>query len=99
MVLLLFVANIWCAEVLPYIITGVLGLHIVGWLVIIIILWALGPRHSASVVFTQFSNAGGWSTVGLSLMVGQITAIFATTCKQSILIDVESKTVSASRFR
>ena len=82
MVLLLFIANIWGAEILPYIITGVLGVHIIGWLVIIITLWVLGPKQSASVVFSQFSNGGGWSTIGLSLMVGQITAIFATTCKQ-----------------
>lgn len=92
MVLVLFIANIWGAEILPYVSNGLLAVHILGWLAIIITLWALAPRQSASVVFTQFTDAGGWSTIGLSLMVGQITAIFASTCKENRLSHVSSHT-------
>ncbi|KAI4246429.1 MAG: hypothetical protein L6R42_009911 [Xanthoria sp. 1 TBL-2021] len=62
-----------------------LGVRIIGWLVIVVTLWALAPRQSASVVFTQFTNEGGWSTMGLSLMVGQISAIFGSTLRERFL--------------
>ena len=81
MVLVLFVFNIWGAKALPLVQNALLGVHIIGWLVIIVTLWALAPKESTSVVFTQFSNRGGWSSIGLSLMVGQISAIFGSTCK------------------
>ena len=90
MVLVLFVTNIWGAKALPLVQTALLGVHIIGWLVIIITLWALAPRQPASVVFTDFTNAGGGATIGLSLMVGQITAIFGSTCKPSRLVHVSS---------
>ena len=85
MVLVLFVFNIWGAKALPLVQNALLGVHIIGWIVIITTLWALAPRQSASTVFTQFTNEGGWSTIGLSLMVGQISAIFGSTCKSKYL--------------
>ncbi|KAI4254353.1 MAG: hypothetical protein LQ352_003141 [Teloschistes flavicans] len=83
MVLVLFVFNIWGAKALPVVQNALLGIHIIGWLVIIVVLWALAPKQSASGVFTQFTNGGGWSTMGLSLMVGQISAIFGSTCSDA----------------
>lgn len=46
-------------------------------------IFILAPRNPAEVVFTQFTNAGGWSSMGLSLMVGQISAIYACICSDS----------------
>jgi choline transport protein len=46
-------------------------------------LWVLAPRNPASVVFTTFTNGGGWSSMGLSLMVGQITALYACICSDA----------------
>ncbi len=46
-------------------------------------LWVLAPRNSASVVFTEFYDGGGWSSMGLALMVGQITAIYACICSDA----------------
>lgn len=54
--------------------------HIFGFLTIIVVLWCLSPRNTAATVFTHFTNDGGWSTMGLSLMVGQISAIYACIC-------------------
>ena len=85
MVLILFVSNIWGAKIIPAAQNFFLVLHVGGFLAIIIILWAYAPKTPAKNVFTQFSNEGGWSTVGLSLMVGQISAIFGLIGKSDIL--------------
>jgi choline transport protein len=45
--------------------------------------WVLAPRNAASVVFTQFTDSGGWSSMGLALMVGQISAIYACICSDA----------------
>ena len=77
MVLLLFIVNVWGASWWPKIQNGLMVLHILGFLVTIIVLWVCAPHQSAKAVFTGFTNEGGWSSMGLSIMVGQITAIYA----------------------
>jgi len=79
MVLVLFVCNIWGAQVWPKIQNGLVILHTLGLVVIVIVLWVMAPHQSAITVLTDFTNEGGWPTLGLSLMVGQITAIFSLT--------------------
>jgi hypothetical protein len=44
-------------------------LHLLG-IVILIPLWALSPIKKGADVLTTFYNGGGYSTVGLSAMVG-----------------------------
>jgi choline transport protein len=51
-------------------------LHVSLFVIIIAILWALGPTVSAREVFVDLENSGGWSTMGLALCVGQVSAIF-----------------------
>ncbi len=77
MVLILFLVNIWGAPLWALIQNGLMVLHILFFLVVIIVLWVMAPHQSAKAVFTGFSNEGGWSSMGLSLMVGQITAIYS----------------------
>ncbi|CZR59452.1 probable GABA permease [Phialocephala subalpina] len=77
MVLVLFIVNIWGASVWALIQNALMVLHIAFFLIVIIILWVMAPHQSAKNVFTQFSNEGGWSSMGLSVMVGQITAIYS----------------------
>lgn len=77
MVLVLYIVNIWGASWWPKIQNGLMVLHIAGFLIVIIVMWVCAPRQSAKNVFTQFTNEGGWSSLGLSIMVGQITAIYA----------------------
>ena len=50
--------------------------HILGWATVLIVLWILSPKNSANTVFTSFQNEGGWSTMGLSMLVGQVTSIY-----------------------
>ena len=96
MVLILFVANIWGAKSLPLLQNILLVVHVFGFFTVIIVLWILAPRNTAEVVFTQFYNGGGWPTVGLSLMVGQISAIYGSICMFPISF-VYSSTSSSSR--
>lgn len=46
-------------------------------------LWVLAPRNTALEVFTGFTDGGGWSSMGLALMVGQISAIYACICSDA----------------
>jgi choline transport protein len=54
----------------------ILVLHIVGFFAILIPLWVLAPTNSSKEVFTQFQNLGGWSSQGLSFMVGLLSPIY-----------------------
>ncbi|KAL1596677.1 hypothetical protein SLS60_009325 [Paraconiothyrium brasiliense] len=47
-----------------------LVVHITGFLAIIITLWATAPRRTAADALLNFTNDGGWSSTGLSAMVG-----------------------------
>ncbi|KAF7520508.1 hypothetical protein PCG10_009153 [Penicillium crustosum] len=38
----------------------------------------MAPHNSATTVFTSFHNGGNWSTMSISLMIGQITAIYGS---------------------
>ena len=69
-VLFCVVLNIFGARRLP-LVEGVLALlHFAGLFVVIIVLWTLAPRNNAHDAFLQYSNNGGWSSNGLSFMVG-----------------------------
>ncbi|KAH8821459.1 GABA permease [Xylogone sp. PMI_703] len=77
MVLILFICNVWGARLWAKMQNGLMILHIAAFLVVIIVLWVKAPHQSAKNVFTEFTNEGGWSSIGLSLMVGQITGIYS----------------------
>ncbi|ORX97502.1 amino acid permease-domain-containing protein [Clohesyomyces aquaticus] len=69
-VLSAFLFNSVLAKRLPLVEGLVLLVHVCGMFAICIPLWALSSRKSAHAVFTEFTNSGGWSTTGLSFMVG-----------------------------
>ncbi|KAF7593016.1 hypothetical protein BBP40_012103 [Aspergillus hancockii] len=77
MVLVIYFFNVYAAGWMPRIQNLLLALHVLCFVVVIIVLWAMAPRQSASAVFLEFSNTGGWSSTGLALMVGQISAIYS----------------------
>lgn len=93
MVLILFLVNIWGAPLWALIQNGLMVLHILFFLVVIIVLWVMAPHQSAKAVFTGFSNEGGWNSMGLSLMVGQITAIYSLLgkCASSFFVCIAYK--------
>jgi len=85
MAAILYIVNIWGATIWPKIQNGLMVLHFMGFFVVIIVLWVRAPHQDAKAVFTGFTNEGGWSSMGLSLMVGQITAIFSLLGKLQVM--------------
>ncbi|CRL22451.1 Amino acid/polyamine transporter I [Penicillium camemberti] len=68
--------NIWGSKVLPHANTTAGVLHVVGFVVIVSVLGAMSEKHSASYVFTEFSNTSGWDNDGVSWLVGLLTTIY-----------------------
>jgi amino acid transporter len=68
--------NTWGAKQLPLIEGIILVFHVFGWATVLIVLWILSPKNAPAQVFTSFENSGGWSSMGLSMLVGQVTAIY-----------------------
>lgn len=62
--------NTVIASKLPLVEGLIVFLHIIGLFVVIIVLWTLGPRNNAHDAFLQYTNNGGWSSDGISLLVG-----------------------------
>lgn len=79
--ILVWALNVYGSKAMPLFQNVMLMVHVFGFLAIIIVFWTLNPRNTAEVTFTQITNGGGWSSTGLSLMVGQISAIYACICK------------------
>lgn len=68
--------NSFLASKLPLVEGLVLIIHVLGFFAVLISLWVLSPRGSASDVFGTITNLGGWSTNGLSFMVGILTPVY-----------------------
>ena len=62
--------NSFMARKLPLIEGCLAVLHFAGLFVVIIVLWTLAPRNNAHDAFLQLTNNGGWSSDGLSMLVG-----------------------------
>jgi len=70
--------NTVLAKQLPLVEAVLLVLHVVGLFAIIVVLWVLAPRANAHDVWLEFTNAGGWSSVGTSTMVGLLSPVIST---------------------
>ena len=69
--------NTYLARLLPKIEAMVLGIHVVGFICILVPLIYLAPHGSARDVFATFNNGGDWGSQGLSFFVGVPTSMFA----------------------
>lgn len=78
-VILLFAVfiNTLVSSALPKFEGLILILHILGFFAILIPLVTLGPHGDAKEIFTTWVNNGGWSTQGISFMVGMMGNAFA----------------------
>jgi len=77
------VFNIWLSNFFPVLNNISMVLHIMGFVAIVVVLWVLAPHAPAEAVLLTFTNEGGWSSMGTSLMVGQISAIAALGCSDA----------------
>ena len=69
--------NTVVSGLLPIVESGLLFVHILGFISVFIILCYMAPHGTAHDVFTKFYNGGEWPTQGLSFMVGLIGLVFA----------------------
>lgn len=71
---------------LPALETTSLFGHFLGWLLVVIICWAMcRPLNAPSEVFTSFVNSGGWSNMGTACLVSQVTVMYCNLGSDSIV--------------
>ncbi|PPJ52007.1 hypothetical protein CBER1_09635 [Cercospora berteroae] len=75
--------NIFFSKFFPILNNISMVLHLSGFVAVVVVLWVLAPHPPAREVLWEFSNTGGWPTMGLSLMVGQINAIASLGCSDA----------------
>lgn len=68
--------NIFLSHKLPLAEGLILGLHVFGFFAFLIVLWTMSELTPAREVFTSFQNGGGWSSQGVSCLVGLLTPIW-----------------------
>jgi choline transport protein len=98
MVALTALVNTYLARKLPLLEGVFFFLTITGFVSIVVVLWVLGApnRPTASAVFQTFSNEGGWSSVGLSMVAGQELLVWLLTGFDST-VHMAEETSNASR--
>lgn len=78
MIAVIYFFNVYASSWMPRIQNVLLALHLMTWVVIVTVLFCLAPRNSPKAVFTKFFNGGGWPSIGICLMIGQISAIYGS---------------------
>ncbi|CAG8252025.1 unnamed protein product [Penicillium olsonii] len=78
MVALIYFFNVYAASWMPRMQNLLLALHLLCWVIVVVVLFAMAPHNPAKRVFTEFHNGGNWSSMGISLMIGQISAIYGS---------------------
>ena len=79
-------------------------LHVVAFLVILIVLGVMSPKNDAHYVFTNFTNRSGWSSDGVSWLVGLLSTVYPmlgydAACHVAEEIPHASRNVSLARER
>lgn len=76
--------NIWCAKRLPAIENFFVFLHIACFVVVMVVLGVTSQKTPARQVFLEVTdNGGNYPTLGLAVMVGQVSAMY-NVCGTSI---------------
>lgn len=69
--------NTVIGSLLPKVEAAFLILHVLGFFAILIPLVYYGPKGDVTELFSSYLNEGGWSTYGLSFMVGSLGSAFS----------------------
>ncbi|KXL51510.1 hypothetical protein M433DRAFT_60067 [Acidomyces richmondensis BFW] len=69
--------NIWGEPLLPHMQNLFMPVYVAVCIATIVVMWVLCPHVDAHTALIEVTNTGGWNTMGLALMVGQISSIFA----------------------
>lgn len=71
MVLVIYIFNVYASDLMPVLNNLWMILHVLSWAVILIVLWAMAPRYA-------MEKYGSIATMRLSMMIGQISAIYGS---------------------
>jgi len=68
--------NIFFTKHLPLVEIIMLVLHVIVFFIFLILFWTMAKRQPTKMVFTTWTNYGGWSSTGLSAFVGLSTPLW-----------------------
>ena len=71
-----FAGNVFGSKILPHWQNAVFAIHVMAYFAFIIPIWVNAPRVSSKRVWTGFEGSGGWSSLPLSIMAGQLSGIY-----------------------
>ena len=72
---LAYSGNVFGAKALLYWQNVVFVVHVAAYFGYIVPIWARAPSASHKQVWGEFENTGGWSNIGLAVLVGQLTGV------------------------
>ncbi|KAI1865384.1 uncharacterized protein JN550_008432 [Neoarthrinium moseri] len=70
------VMNIWGHKLLPHVNLLSAVLHVAGFLAVFVTLAVMAPKNDAKFVFVETINSSGWSSDGVSWLVGLLSAVY-----------------------
>lgn len=70
------IVNVFTVTLLPWINHCGAAFHVLAFFIISLILLVMAPKHNAGYVFANFENNSGWSSDGLSWMLGLISSTY-----------------------
>lgn len=74
-VALAFSGSIFGNKILPYWQNAAFAVHVLAYFAILIPIWVNAPEATHEQVWTGFETSGGWSSLPLAIMIGQLPGI------------------------
>ena len=71
-----YAGNVFGSKILPYCQSAVFAIHLMAYFAFIIPIWVNAPRATSRQVWIEFTFSGGWSSLGLAMMIGQLSGMF-----------------------
>lgn len=70
-----YIGNVYGNKILPHWQIAVFAVHVIGYLAYIVPVWVNAPKATHYQVWGEFQNLGGWSNIGLAVLVGQLSGV------------------------
>lgn len=75
--LIALAANVYGARLLPHWQNIVFVVHIAAYFAVLAPVWVNAPQVESTQVWSDFENSGGWSSMSLAILIGQMPGITA----------------------
>lgn len=90
-------ANVFAARLLPYWQNVVFVVHILAYFGFLAAVWVNAPRVESSRVWSGFENSGGWPSLSLAVLIGQMPGITGLVGVDTVCDAVVQESASVSR--